>query len=182
MSIPEPPPTPAAYPYAYGQPGSDPPLAPGGSKRPGTVLAAGIITIVFSVLTLAGLAIGLVGLSTSRDALVDELESSPGLEDFDVDQLVGLITVVIAVLAVWCLAAIVLAVFAMRGSPVARVLLVVSAAASALLSLLAILSLVSALTLVAAISVIVLLFTGGAGPWYAGRGGSATAPPPTALS
>ena len=63
----------------------------------------------------------------------------------------------------------VLAVFAMRRSNVSRILLVISASVAGLLSLLAIGSVVSAVWLLACIAVVVLLFTGGAGDWYARR-------------
>ena len=72
--------------------------------------------------------------------------------------------------AIWAAAAVVLAIFALRRSNVARVLLTVSSAVTALLSLVAVLSLVSLVPLIAAIAVIVLLFAGGANDWYARRG------------
>ena len=65
----------------------------------------------------------------------------------------------------------VLAVFAMRRSNGARIGLVVSAALAAILSLIAITSGLSAVSLIGCIAVIVLLFTGGAGAWYAGKSG-----------
>ena len=75
------------------------------------------------------------------------------------------------VFTAWCVIACVLAVFAMRGSNVSRILLVISASVAGLLSLLLIGSVVSALWLLACIAVVVLLFTGGASGWYARRRG-----------
>ena len=70
------------------------------------------------------------------------------------------------VLIVWCLAAVLLAVLVLHRSNVARIMLVVSSAVTALLSLVAIASGVSLVSLAAAVAVIVCLFTGGAGDWF----------------
>ena len=69
----------------------------------------------------------------------------------------------------WCVIACVLAVFAMRRSNVSRILLVISATVAGLLSLLAIGSVVSAVWLLACLAVVIMLFIGGAGDWYARR-------------
>ena len=73
------------------------------------------------------------------------------------------------VVVVWSLSAIVLGVLTLKRKNWARVMLVVSAAVTALFSLLGITSGLSALTLIAAVAVIVLLFTGGANQWFARR-------------
>ena len=78
---------------------------------------------------------------------------------------VGLLVVVI----LWCLIACVLAVFTMRRSNAARITLVVSATVAGLLSLLGIQSQVSAVPLLACLATVILLFTGGAGDWFARR-------------
>ncbi len=75
-------------------------------------------------------------------------------------------------LPIWSAIAIVLGVLALKRSRVARIALVVSAAVTAMVSLLAIGSFISAITLIGAVATIVLLFTGGAGDWFARRGGA----------
>lgn len=151
---------------SYGQPAVDP------DKRPTTVTAAAIITIALSGIVFVLLALGLVALGVARDDVVEQMSGEPALGDIDPNDLVTVLFVVFAAFLVWCLLAIVLAVFALRRSPGARIGLVVSSALAATLSLLGISSGTSLVTLVGAIAVIVLLFTGGAGAWYSrGRGG-----------
>ena len=75
----------------------------------------------------------------------------------------------LAVLAVWCLIAIVLAVATMRGSNGARITLVVSASLSALFSLLGALVILPLAITIASIVTVVLLFTGGSKEWFASR-------------
>ncbi|MEI5674234.1 MULTISPECIES: hypothetical protein [unclassified Nocardioides] len=165
----QPPAAPYSQPYGapYGGPTRDP------DKRPGTVTAAGIVTIVLSALSLllyAGLAVAtLVARDDMVDAIEDELSSSQR-ESLSGDDLATFVTVVFVIFAVWCLIAVLLGIFSMRRSNVARILLVVSSVMTALISLLAITSGVSALTLIAGVAVVVLLFTGGANDWYARRG------------
>ena len=150
-------------PPAYGQPYQDP------EKRPATVVAAGVITLVLSGIVLVGLALALVALGVARDEVVDQLRGEPGLGDIDPDDIVSLIFVVFGAFAVWCIGAMVLAIFALRRSNGARIGLVVSSALTAALSLLAITSGLSAVTLIGSVAVIVCLFAGGASQWYGGR-------------
>ncbi len=167
---------PAQYTAQYAQPGQPYGESPGyglsadPDKRPGTVTAAGIITLVLSGLTLALGLIGLIGLTAARDDFAEEINRTSGLEDIDPDAAFAAAFAVLVVFLVWCLAAMILAVLAMRRSSVARILLIISAVMTALVSLLAIASLISAVTMIGAITVTVLLLTGGAGQWYAGKG------------
>lgn len=154
-----------AQPYgqpAYGQPQRDP------SKRPGTVTAAGIITLISAGLSLVGFVIAIFGLALARQDFLDEMRRNQDFQDAGIsaDSAYGLVIAVVIGFAVWCLIACLLAVFVMRRSNVARILLVISAAVTLLLSLLAITSIVSAVTLLAAIATIVLLFVGGANEWF----------------
>lgn len=161
----------------YGQP-VDPYAAAGPyagvpDRRPGTVTAASIITVVLSALAfLAGAASTLL-IVVNRDSVVDEINKRVAnddiYQDFSADELANIATGVVAVVAVWALIALVLGVLTMKGHNWARITLVVSAAVTALVSLLSITSLVSFVTLAGAIAVIVLLFTGGAGAWFAAR-------------
>jgi hypothetical protein len=184
----QPPPPPPAYGQpAYGQQppayGQQPPAgygqqpgypAPGGGdpdKRPGTVTAAGIITIVFSGLSFLLYAVILVGLLVAKDDVLDEIERTEGFQDAGIsaNDALGVVVAIVGVFAVWCLIATILGFLVMRRSNAARITLVVSSAVTAVFSLIGIASGVSAITLIAAIAVIVLLFTGGAGDWFKRR-------------
>lgn len=166
----------APYGQQYGAPAQRDPDA-----RPGTVLAAVVITLIFSVLSALGLAAGLLGLLVARDTILDQLRNDATLSAYDGDQIVTIAAIALAVILFWCLAAIVLSVLVLRGSNLARILLVVSSGFTALISLLAILSGVSVITLIASIAVIVLLFTGGAGPWFARKTGAPQPPVGTSV-
>lgn len=161
----------------YGPAGADP------DKRPTTVTVAGVITLVLSGLTLAMLTIGLLALGLASEQLVDQLGDDPALANIDTDSVVAVLWVMFGIFIIWSAIAMVLAVLAMRRSNAARIGLVVSAGVTALLSLFAITSGASAVTLVGAVAVIVCLFTGGAGEWYARSGGGPGhhgMPPPVA--
>lgn len=150
---------------AYGMPGYGAPLRDP-DARPGTVLAAGIITLVSSGLVLLLLGIVLFFMLAARSDFMEGFGDQAGMRSSGADGWYTGILVGVLVLVVWCLSAILLAVLALRRSNVARIVLVVSASVTALVSLLAITSGISLLTLVAAVAVIVCLFTGGAGDWY----------------
>jgi len=163
------------YGGGYGASYSDP------DKRPTTVTVAGVITLVLSGLVLAFLALGMVALGVAREEVVDQMRGEPGLGGIDPNDLVSVLFVMFAALLAWCVLAMVLAVFTLRRSNGARIGLVVSAALSAVLSLLAITSVISVVTLVGSVAVIVCLFAGGASAWF-GRtsGASAHGPGPVA--
>jgi hypothetical protein len=153
-----------AYGAGYGQPTSD--------RRPGTVTAASVITLVMSGLLGALFALLLVGMAVARDEIVLELRNQDDLGGFDPNDLISVLYVALTAFIVWCIVAMVLAVFAMRRSNGARIGLVVSAALAGLLSLVSITSLVTIVPLVACITTIVCLFAGGASQWYAGKDGA----------
>jgi amino acid transporter len=142
-------------------------------KRPGTVTAASIITIVFSALSLVGFGVLAIVLAAAREDIIDEInremEGRPGFEDISADDLANIMIVIFLVFAIWSLIALVTAVLAMKRQNWARIVTVISAAMTALFSLLSITSGISAVTLIAAIAVIVLYFTGGANEWYRRR-------------
>ncbi|MFC6287329.1 hypothetical protein ACFP3Q_08230 [Nocardioides sp. GCM10027113] len=151
-------------PYGYGYPGApvrDP------EARPGTVLAAGIVTIVTSSLALLASGFIVLVMLVARQDFEAGFREGAGLDPMTgMGDLFGVVLVVGLVLVVWCLAAIVLAVLAMRRSNAARITLVVSSGMTVLVSLLSITGIVPVFSLLAAIAVIVLLFTGGANEWY----------------
>lgn len=141
---------------------------PAGDRRPGTVTAAAWLTIVFSAVT--AFVFGFTGLAllVARDQVIAEMEKVPEFQDanIDADAAVGVLVAVMVGLVVWSLVAIVLAVLVLRRSSVARILLVISCAATAIFSLLSVASGVTVVPLVAAIATVVLLFTGGASDWF----------------
>ncbi|GAA1448484.1 hypothetical protein GCM10009641_76590 [Mycobacterium cookii] len=175
--------TPYGQPGPYGQQGQPSPYggqgqpsygAPAGQgdRRPGTVTAAAWITIVFSGLTAVLFGFAGLALLVARDQVITEMERVPEFQDagIDADAAVGVLVAFILGLVVWAVIALVLAVFVLRRSNVARILLVISSSVVALLSLLGITSGVSVITLIASVATIVLLFVGGAGDWFARKG------------
>jgi hypothetical protein len=152
-------PQPYADPYAP---------APAPWRRPGTVTAACVVTIVMSVLALLFCALlvflGLSGYEPFYDGFRDG--SSGAYDDLSDSEIGTILAIIGVVLAVWSAAAILLAVLTMRRSNVSRIVLVVSSAGCILVSLVAALAIFPVLWLIAAIVVIVLLFTGGANAWF----------------
>jgi len=187
-------PAPWAPPFpTYQPPMPQPPMyqppMPGAApdKRPASVVWATILTWVFSGLT--ALAMGAIALlaaadsDTFRDELQSQLDSDAQLRGLDVsvDQLLGFVIVVCALMAVWAVGAAIVAIFAWRRHSWARIMLVISAAGAAIFSLIAILGIVPVATLIPAVATIFLLFTKSANAWYAGRPAGQqrpTAPPP----
>ena len=168
---------PAAYgqpygsPYGqpYGQSGYPGPTAVG--KRPGTVTTAAVITMVGAALGLLSGVILMAGLSIDPGTLGDEIQADASFQQlgWDLDQVLAALWVTSVILVGWSLSAMVLAIFTLRRHQWARWLLVGSALATALLSLVAIASIVSFLPLVMSVATVILLFTGGANAWFAGR-------------
>ncbi len=162
-------------PYGFEPPqqGWTPPPAPprDPDKRPGTVTAASIITIVSSLVALVGTGLGLVALLVARDDVMDEMRDQPGFDTagLDADALYDVFVVSLIVFVVWCLVGVILGFWALSRSNLARAVLTVSAALTALVSLVAIMSLVSAIPLLAAVAVLVLLYVGGSNEWYGRR-------------
>ena len=155
-------------PYGYGQQPYGGVPARSGDKRPGTVTAAAWITIVFSAITAALFGFGGLGLLVARDEVIREMERVPEFQDANIDaeSAVGVLVVVLLGVVIWCLVAAILAVFVLRRSNVARILLVISASVAAVFALIGITSGFSLVPLVACLATIVLLFVGGAGDWF----------------
>jgi hypothetical protein len=124
--------------------------------------------MVFSALTAALFGVTGLALLVARDEVITEMEKVPEFRDANIDAeaAVGVLVAVMVGLVIWCLIAIVLSILVLRRSNVARILLVISSAAAAVLSLLGVSSGVSVVPLVATVATIVLLFTGGAGDWF----------------
>lgn len=153
------------YPYLP-QPG----LAPA-PKRPTTVTVAAVLTWIGAGLATLMMLMFMGVLALGGDAFIDEFEraAQDSQVDFTADQALAVGWVVAVVMLVWALSAVVLAIFALRRSNVARILLVVSAGMTALLSLLAITSILPIVTLLMGGATVILLFTGGANEWYSRR-------------
>jgi hypothetical protein len=189
MSEQEPGPTHSPYGQSdpYGQQTSYGMQPSAGERRPGTVTAAAWITIVCSALTALIFGFTALALLVARDQVIAEMERVPEFRDanIDADAAVGVLVAVMVGLVIWAVAAIVLAVLVLRRSNVARILLVISCAVTALFSLLSITSGVSIVLLLASGAAIVLLFTGGANDWFkrlpahtgGGYPGAPTGPP-----
>lgn len=151
-------------------------------RRPGSVVWATILTWVFSGLTAVGMALITLFAAIDQVAFKEELQrqmdSDPQLRGLDVsvDTLLGFVIVVCGLVALWALAAAVVAIFAWRRKPWARILLVISAAGAALFSLIAILGILPIVTLVPSVATVILLFTKSANAWYANRPAAAQRP------
>lgn len=166
----------------YGQAYSPYPYPPGLGRpvdaRPATVTAAGVITLVLGGLTaLAGLLAAVVGHAQADELyrlLVDAGRDTHGITP---SELATGFAVLGVVLMLSSLAAMVAAVFVLRRSRGARVLLTILAAVTVLFSLVAITSLLPLVTLVGAIATIVLLYSGGANDWFARRTPQPPLPP-----
>ena len=143
--------------------------------RPGTVTAAAWITLIMSGLTGALFGFITLGMLVAKDDVVTEMDKAFAEQgvtgDFSAEDAYGFFVFALVVLTLWCIIACVLAVFAMRGSNVSRILLVISSVVAGLLSLVAIGSVISAVWLLACVAVVILFFTGGAGEWYRRRRG-----------
>ena len=157
----------------YGSPTPPPPPGAGPASRPGRVTAAAVITLVASGITLAGLIASLLYITANRADFVqqveDQLATSSAYDGLSAQTLADVSVGFLVALLVWCVAAIGLAVATLRGSGAARITLVVSAALSALVSLLGVLVVAPLLLTVASIAVVVLLLTGDSGAWFASR-------------
>lgn len=163
---------------AQGGPGQGP---SGRGKRPTTVTLAAVFTWIGSGAVLVASLVFAAVLAGGGTAFVNEVDSAAAGSQLDLttDQILAVGWGIVGFFAVWSLIAALLAVFVFRGSNPARYTLAVSAVVATLVSLLMILSLVSVVTLLLAGATVVLLFTGGANDWFAGRsGGTPPYPPP----
>lgn len=164
-----------AHPYAGAAPYGGP-----STRRPATVTAAVILTGISAAVTALGALLLMVVLAQDAGEFIRSYEKAssgrPAVQLTN-DQLLAIGWALAAALLLWCLVAILLAVFAMRRSQGARIGLVVSAVLTAAVSLLAIISVVTVVPLLVSVAVVVLLFTGGANDWYARRPPAPTPPP-----
>ncbi len=166
---------PVGYPVGYPAPRS----RAGG--RPSAVSAAAWLTWVFSGLVAFGFLLVVLTLLVEPHQLVEELQRNPRVADqgFSGREVLGFLWVLSAVAITWALAASALAVLAYRRVPFGRTGLVVSAALTAVVSLLAVP--VGWPNAAVAIACIVLLGRRSSRAWFAGHDAPAPgrpAPPP----
>jgi hypothetical protein len=161
---------PAAEPHAAEpvRPAPSAALSPG--ARPGGVLAAAILTWIFSGLTLVALVGSLVYVLANADSVWHTaLQREPSLADQGATQQLLVVTmcVLVGVLGLLCVAAAVVAVFVVRRAPWARVTLIVLASiAAAGLALATLASGVSGVPLIGAVVTIALLARHDSVRWF----------------
>lgn len=193
-AAPAPPPQPGTWPpnpyaqqpHPYVQPQQPyPPYAPQGGRpdeagaRPGPVTAAVIITIVLSGITaILGVILAVVGAAVSDDLLSDLADRGYDITDVTSHELAVGLAMIGGFVVVIALAAIVVAIFVLRRSRGARVVLTVFSALTILTSLITITSIVAVLPLAGAIATIVLLYRRSSSDWFAGRGAQPPSYPP----
>lgn len=151
-------------------------------KRPGTVLAAGLVTAITSALVFVFCALGALGTDAVLDEARPDIERELASQDVNIDfaDVQSAAVAVFVVFAIWALASTVLGLLALGRRNWARILTVISAGVAALLTLvLGLFALVPWVISVACIAAIVLFFVGGANEWYAKKAGSGQLPPGT---
>ena len=158
-------------------------VAPNAPARPAGVAVACLLTWVASGLTALGMVVTGVLLAVSPDVLLDEMHrqnpeiAAQGVSD---DLLVGVTLAMIAAIVLWCVSAGALAILVFRRVEWARIVLIVSAATAAALSLIgtALGAFLLTLTLVASVVTLALLFRPEVRAWFrdapSSRGSSAT--------
>jgi hypothetical protein len=139
------------------------------TKRPGTLTAAGVITIVMSSFALLGSGILALVFLVDRNSLEEDESMIELANDADVavEDLVTALGIVGVIAALLSLAALVLGVLLLRNKRV-RIPLVVLSAIAIILSLLAFP--IGLLWVIAEVLVIVFCFIGGAGAWFDAQG------------
>jgi hypothetical protein len=152
-------------PYAWPGPAAAPDVR---SSRPVPVTVAACLTWAFSALTMLFLFLVLLLLLADPGQLLRALQDNPqiaaaGYTDRD---LLGLMWVIVSVGLFWCLAAVALAVLAFRRVNLGRIGLALSAVLTGVFGAITLVGLLHAM---AALATIVLLFSRGAGQWYAGK-------------
>jgi len=141
------------------------------------VTAAIVLTWIITPLVAFVFSVVVLMLLVARDTLLDAIRRAPNLDasGYTTEDLLAALWVACAMLLFWCLVAAVLAFFAFRRQPWARVVLVGSAGMAALVSLLAVpLGLLVAVPSAATVG---LLLSRSARTWYAAPAGPPPPPP-----
>lgn len=143
-------------------------------RRPGTVTAAAVVTIVLSALALVGGAVFTAVVASDRDEVRKQLVQNQSVRDkqyspADIDHILNALTGVSIGAIVLAVIAIVAAIGVLRRSRVARISLTVLSAITLLPAILASFGVVGLPWLAGAIVVIILLYVGGANAWFSRR-------------
>jgi len=166
---------PAASPYAVAQPPAVGEAAPAPATadmpRPTAVMRASVLTWIFSGLTAVGLMITAAVIAVSPDTVLDDVHRrSPELEEQGIsdDLLLAVTFVMLAAFVLWCVGAAVLAALVLRGVDWARIVLIISAAIAAVVSLVALLAgaFLLVLLLTASVATILLLVRPDTAAWF----------------
>ncbi len=164
--------TPGATPPAWGAPTTSPYDATPPVARPGVIVWACILTWICSSLVALGMIASAVALAASPDLLFDELHrQNPELAEEGISD--GFITTVtylmVAAVVAWCVGAAVLAWLVFRRVAWARIVLVVSCATCAALSLVGTLvgGIILVVPLAASVLTMTLLLRPDSRPWFA---------------
>ena len=188
-------PPPAAYPFgsrpdpgwappAFDQQPGTPTWAAGTAqdpdRRPAAVIVATAITWFFAGLTTFFFLIVVLMLMFGQDALVEAIRADArfGETNASVDDLLAVLWVVSSIALFWSLSAVILAVLAFRRLGWARILIAVSAATTALVSISG--KWAGLLMVIPAAATVALLFSRGANDWYSRK--PRNFPPPPAGS
>jgi hypothetical protein len=148
-----------------------PAAPPDPNSRPGTVTTAAAVALAASGLAAFCFGFMLTALLVSGDDVDQAIADDEDLQDlgFDVAEAVEIFQWVVTGMLLWCLVAMVLAVFSYQRSRAARLVLTVSAGLAAVVSgVLGVLAVFPFLWTAAALATAVLLFSGRANEWYAG--------------
>ncbi|QNN54205.1 hypothetical protein [Nocardioides mesophilus] len=156
--------------------------APTATGRPGSVVAATVLTFVAAGLTALLFAVVVAGLVLAKDTVVDVIEQNPEVArmDLNTQDVLAALWVLSALILFWCLAAMALAFLTFRRVGWARLLLVVSAVASGLLGLVAFP--VGLVVTALAAATVWLLLGRASNAWFAGGGTSGPPYPPPPAS
>jgi hypothetical protein len=162
--------------YVHPSGAPTPPVPEQVTTRPSRVTAAGVVAIVLSALAAAGGLLGGIGLVVMqgrpdlRQTFIDRLHQdniSMSLADFD--RYLTAVTVGAIVIGVLGLLGVFAGVLVLRGSPQARIALIVLSTICAVVSLLMITSVISVVWLIGSLSVILGLRTPDAVAWFTQR-------------
>ena len=129
--------------------------------------AAATLTIIASALTTLMWFLAIYGLLVDRDRFIERLEDARDLGDVNAGDVLNGLVAVAVVGVVWCLIAMLLAILTLYRSNAARILLIISAAVTALLSLPGVLFIYPVLTLICGASVVVMLSSKSSREWFA---------------
>lgn len=143
-------------------------------RRPGTVTAAGVVTIVLSALALIGGVVFAIVVATDRGEVRKQLLENQSVSDnqpspSDLDHVLTALTIASIVTIAFAVIAIVLAIGVLCRSRLSRILLTVLAALTIVPALFASFGMIGLPWLAGTIAVIVLLYVGGANLWFSRR-------------